>query len=59
MNQIENVSEIILMDAKGQALHAMFPHGLNSTIDVSGYAHGVYYLGVVSNKGSEFIPIQF
>ena len=59
ISKIENVSEIILMDAKGQALHSMFPHAINSAIDVSGYAHGVYYLGVVSNKGSEFIPIQF
>ena len=59
MNQIESITEVILMDAKGQVLHAMRPHGLNSTIDLSGYAQGVYYLGVVSNKGSEFIPIQF
>ena len=59
MNQIESISEVILMDAKGQVLHAMRSHGLNSTIDLSGYAQGVYYLCVVGNKGSEFIPIQF
>ena len=59
MNQLENVSEIVLMDVKGQIIYTVIPRSINSTIDVSGYAHGVYYLGVVSNKGNEFIPIQF
>ena len=31
------------------------PRTMNTSMDLSGYAHGVYYLGVVSNKGSEFV----
>jgi hypothetical protein len=59
MNELENVSEIILMDAKGQMIYSMSLRTTNIVLDVSEYAHGVYYLGVVSNKGSEFVPIQF
>ena len=59
MNELENVSEIILMDAKGQVIYSMSPRTMNTAMDLSGYAYGVYYLGVVSNKGSEFVPIQF
>lgn len=59
MNELENVSEIILMDTKGQMIYSMSLRTMNIVLDVSEYAHGVYYLGVVSNKGSEFVPIQF
>ncbi|HCE85762.1 MAG TPA: hypothetical protein DEO99_06365 [Bacteroidetes bacterium] len=59
MNELENVSEVILMDAKGQVIYSMSPRLMNTAMDLSGYAHGVYYLGVVSNRGSEFVPIQF
>ena len=48
------------MDAKGQVLaFGTSRTAINSAIDVSGYAHGVYYIGAVTNRGSEFIPIQF
>lgn len=59
MNELENISEIILMDIKGQVIYSMSPKTMNTAMDISEYAHGVYYLGVISNKGSEFVPIQF
>ena len=59
MNQPENLSEIILMDIKGQVLHSFRPHSRVAQINLSEYARGVYYIGAVSNSGSQFVPIQF
>lgn len=59
MNQPENLLKIVLMDVKGQVLRAFNPHSRTAQINLSEYARGVYYIGAVTNRDSQFIPIQF
>lgn len=59
INQPENLLEIVLMDVKGQVLRAFNPHSRTAQINLSEYARGVYYIGAVTNRGSQFVPIQF